>query len=110
VPNLQFGGQVVSFMTQHLGLPIPSPAIMEKIGTAFRRSVSRFAEDEHIQMVHFKKGDRKIELMRRYLVAQEAHWSFRCRSHRGGAGVPERVRRQCAAGFQRRPVVLLQQG
>jgi hypothetical protein len=72
VPNLQFGGQVVSFMTQHLGLPIPSPAIMEKIGTAFRRSVSRFAEDEHIQMVHFKKGDRKIELMRRYLVAQEA--------------------------------------
>ncbi|HEX3200296.1 MAG TPA: hypothetical protein VHR39_22345, partial [Propionibacteriaceae bacterium] len=32
VPNLQVGGQVVSFMTQHLGFPIPSPAIMEKIG------------------------------------------------------------------------------
>jgi hypothetical protein len=62
VPNLQFGGQVVSFMTQHLGLPIPSPAIMEKIGTAFRRSVSRFAEDEHIPMVHLEKGDREIEL------------------------------------------------
>ena len=28
VPNLQVGGQVVSFMTQHLGCPIPSPAIM----------------------------------------------------------------------------------
>jgi hypothetical protein len=39
VPNLQVGGQVVSFMTQHLGCPIPSPAIMEKIGTAFRRAV-----------------------------------------------------------------------
>lgn len=25
VPSLQVGGQVVSFMTQHLGLPIPSP-------------------------------------------------------------------------------------
>ena len=37
VPNLQVGGQVVSFMTQHLGCPIPSPAIMEKIGTAFAR-------------------------------------------------------------------------
>ena len=36
VPNLQVGGQVVSFMTQHLGYPIPSPAIMEKIGTGFR--------------------------------------------------------------------------
>ena len=40
VPNLQVGGQVVSFMTEHLGLPVPSPAIMEKIGTRFRRSVT----------------------------------------------------------------------
>ena len=38
VPNLQVGGQVVSF-DQHLGNPIPSPAILEKIGTAFRRAV-----------------------------------------------------------------------
>jgi small basic protein len=41
VPNLQVGGQVVSFMTQHLGKPIPSPAILEKIGTRFRRAVTR---------------------------------------------------------------------
>jgi hypothetical protein len=33
VPNLQVGGQVASFMTAHLGYPIPSPAIMEKMGT-----------------------------------------------------------------------------
>ena len=26
VPILQSSGQVVAFMTQHLGLPIPSPA------------------------------------------------------------------------------------
>lgn len=39
VPNLQVSGQVVSFMMQHLGYPIPSPAIMEKIGTSFRRAV-----------------------------------------------------------------------
>src|SRR5665811_1541315 len=31
VPNLQVGGQVVTFMTNHLGYRIPSPAIMEKI-------------------------------------------------------------------------------
>ena len=36
VPNLQVGGQVFSFMTAHLKQPIPSPAIMEKIGTRFR--------------------------------------------------------------------------
>ncbi len=51
VPNLQVAGQVVSFMTQHLGNPIPSPAIMEKMGTAFRRSVTLFAETNHIPVV-----------------------------------------------------------
>ena len=70
VPNLQVGGQVVSFMTAHLGFPIPSPAILEKIGTSFRRSVSSFAATEHVPVVHFTKDDRKIEVMRRYLAAQ----------------------------------------
>ena len=70
VPNLQVGGQVVSFLTQHLGNPIPSPAILEKIGTGFRGAVRRFAADNEIPVVHFGKDDRKIEVMRRYLVAQ----------------------------------------
>jgi hypothetical protein len=48
VPNLQVGGQVVSFMTGHLGYPIPSPAIPERIGTAFRTAVQRFAADNEI--------------------------------------------------------------
>jgi len=72
VPNLQVGGQVVSFMTQHLGYPIPSPAILEKIGTAFRRAVSAFAESEHVPVVRFGKNDRKIDVMRRHLAAQAA--------------------------------------
>jgi hypothetical protein len=42
VPNLQVGGQVVSFLTQHLGFPIPSPALLEKIGNRFRRDVKAF--------------------------------------------------------------------
>jgi hypothetical protein len=70
VPNLQVGGQVVSFMTAHLGYPIPSPAIMEKIGTAFRRAVDRFAADNKVPVVRFGKGDRKIEVMRPYLARQ----------------------------------------
>src|SRR3954453_7144347 len=70
VPNLQVGGQVVSFLTAHLGYSIPSPAIFDKIGTAFRRAVSRFAEEEHIPVVRFTKTDRKIEKMRPYLAAQ----------------------------------------
>jgi len=72
VPNLQVGGQVVSFMTAHLGYPIPSPAIMEKIGTAFRAAVGRFADDNKIPVVRFGKDDRKIDRMRPYLARQAA--------------------------------------
>ena len=70
VPNLQVAGQVVSFMTKHLGLTIPSPAVMEKIGTQFRRSVATFARANQIPLVKFARGDRKVEVMRRYLDAQ----------------------------------------
>jgi hypothetical protein len=70
VPNLQVGGQVVSFMTAHLGYPIPSPAIMEKIGTGFRAAVDHFAADNKIPVVRFSKRDRKVEVMRPYLARQ----------------------------------------
>jgi hypothetical protein len=72
VNNLQVGGQVVSFLTAHLGNPIPSPAIFDKIGTAFRRAVSRFADEERIPVVRFTKADRKIKKMRPYIEAQAA--------------------------------------
>ena len=39
VPSLQVPGQVVSFLTRHLGFPIPSPAILERIGLRFRKAV-----------------------------------------------------------------------
>src|SRR5664279_3014235 len=72
VPNLQVGGQVVTFMTKHLGYRIPSPAIMEKIGTRFRQDVNQFAEDHSIPIVRFGKDDRKIDVMRSHLDAQAA--------------------------------------
>lgn len=72
VPNLQVGGQVVTFLTEHLGNPVPSPALFARIGNAFRASVRRFAEEKGIPLIHFKKGDRHIEVMRPYLEqAQE---------------------------------------
>ena len=72
VPTLQVPGQVIRFMTRHLGLPIPSPAIMEKIGTRFRRAVDAFAAGNQIPVVRFDKTDRKIDRMGRYLAAQAA--------------------------------------
>ncbi|MEP7022444.1 MAG: hypothetical protein ABJB47_01255 [Actinomycetota bacterium] len=67
VPVLQSSGQVVAFMTQHLGCPIPSPALFDKIGQRFRRAVASFAEVNGIPWVRFAKGDRKVEVMAPYL-------------------------------------------
>ncbi len=72
VPILQSSGQVVAFMTQYLDMPIPSPALLEKKGTAFRAAVASFADSNHIPVVRFKKEDRKAEVMRPYLSRQAA--------------------------------------
>jgi hypothetical protein len=72
VPILQSSGQVVAFMTQHLGMPIPSPALMEKIGTKFRRAVESYAAANGIAWVKFGRDDRKIDVMQPYLDRQAA--------------------------------------
>jgi hypothetical protein len=78
VPNLQVPGQVVSFLTRHLGFPIPSPAILERIGLGFRKAVADFAAEHDIPVVRFAKGQRKVEVMRPYLERLE---------HQGRTGV-----------------------
>jgi hypothetical protein len=71
VPNLQVGGQVVQFLAAQ-GFPIPSPAVVNRIGERFRDSVRRFAAGNRIPVVAFKKGDRKVAVMQPYLRAQAA--------------------------------------
>jgi hypothetical protein len=63
VPKLQVGGQVVTFLHDHCGMPIPSPAVFEQIGTRFRQAVARFAENNDIPVIKFKKGIRKATVM-----------------------------------------------
>jgi hypothetical protein len=69
IPNLQVSGQVITFLRDHLKMPIASPAVMEKMGNRFRKAVDAFAEDHDIPIVHFKKGDRHIDVMTPYLEA-----------------------------------------
>ena len=106
VPNLQVPGQVVSFLTRHLGFPIPSPAVLERIGLGFRKAVADFAAEHDIPVVRFVKGQRKVEVMRPYLerlerqgrtgvaaigVAQEFQRVFTGTTHHadeGGGDVP----------------------
>jgi hypothetical protein len=76
VPILQSSGQVVAFMTQHLDLPIPSPALFDKIGQKFRRAAASFAEANHIPWVRFSKDDRKADVMAPYLRRAAATGRF----------------------------------
>jgi hypothetical protein len=53
VPTLVVGGQVVNFLTVHERNPIPSPALLERRGQAFRRAVASFAEANGIPVLNF---------------------------------------------------------
>jgi hypothetical protein len=68
VPVLQVGGQVVTFLRGHLGMPVASPAVFEKIGTRFRQAVARYADMNDIPVIKFTKGIRKIDVMRPLLA------------------------------------------
>lgn len=82
VPNLQVGGQVVSFFTRHRGNPVPSPALMQQIGNRFRREVKAFAEDNGVPILRLKKpdrsrwDDRKLDHVRPYLEQAEKAGRF----------------------------------
>jgi hypothetical protein len=78
VPNLQVGGQIVRFITQHLGQPVPSAALLGRIGNRFRREVKAFADTQGVPILHLKKpdrsrwDDRKLDHVRPYLERAEA--------------------------------------
>jgi hypothetical protein len=96
VPILQSSGQVVAFMTQHLGMPIRSPALMEKISTRFRRAVESFAEANGIAWVRFTKDARKADVVAPYLRKAAATG----RSQVAAIGVAQEFQRVWA-GYQR---------
>jgi hypothetical protein len=58
VPRLQVPGQVVRFFCGHLGHPIPSPALLGRIGDRFRAETRRFARDHEIPMLKLGSPDR----------------------------------------------------
>src|SRR5690349_10525085 len=87
VRNLQVGGQVVQFLAAR-GFPIPSPAVVGRIGDRFRASVWSFADANQIPFITFRKGDRKLDVMKPYLARQERKGPIRGGRDRLGAGVP----------------------
>ena len=122
VPNLQVAGQVVTFLTAHLGYPIPSPTLLEKIGNRFRREVKAFATENEIPILQLKKpdrtrfDDRKLDHVRPHLeqaerdgrfgvvaivTAQEFQWVFSAkkRATRPGVAMFEFVKEERRVGM-----------
>ena len=73
VPELQVGGQVITFLTRHLGNPVASPALFKQIGERFSNAVRSFAELNGIPVLHLNTpdrsrwDDRKVDHVRDYV-------------------------------------------
>jgi hypothetical protein len=106
VANLQVGGQVERFCKLHLGQPIASPVVIQRLGNRFRREVKGFAAASGIPILVLKKpdrsrwDDRKLDHVRPHLerahregrfgvvaivAAQEFQWVFTATKRTGSA-------------------------
>jgi hypothetical protein len=93
LPTLQLGGLAVRFLRDHLGFEIPSPSLLGKIGSRFRREVSAFARERGIPILHLRKpdrsrsDDRKLDHVRPQLERAEREGRLGGRDRRR-SGVP----------------------
>lgn len=75
VPRLMTQGQVIRFLLDR-GFPIPSPALLGKIGRAYVQAIDRFRLEQDVPIVHFKKGDVKEDIAREYFKRAEREGRF----------------------------------
>jgi hypothetical protein len=69
VPSLQSGGGVVYFMKTHLGARVPSTMMVAPLSERFVQAIERFVETEGLDLVTFKKGQRKDDVAHEYLAS-----------------------------------------
>jgi hypothetical protein len=99
VPTLQTGGQLATFLRDHLGFPVPSPAVIRPLHDRFVQAVDSFAAQSDVPVVAFERDQRKDDVAAKYRaafdaeedvvfvgVAQEKASSFKCQKHTGPQG------------------------
>ncbi len=99
VPTLQTGGQLTTFLRDHLGFPVPSPAVIRPLHDRFVQSVDNFAQQNNVPLVAFERDQRKDDVAATYRadfeadegvvfvgVAQEKASSFKCQKKTGPQG------------------------
>jgi hypothetical protein len=68
VPALQCESGVVKFFRSHRGHPFASSALMDPMTKSFVAGMERFAKQQQIPVVHFRKGQRKDDIMAEHLA------------------------------------------
>jgi hypothetical protein len=70
VPQLQYVKGVAAFFMQHRGAQFASSALMEPISAAFIRAMERYAADQGVPLLTFRRDQRKDDLAKTYLAQQ----------------------------------------
>lgn len=99
VPKLQTSGGLCYFLHDHLGYPIPSPALFKPMHDRFVAAVEQFAERRAIPVVHFEAGQDKDAIAHEHRaqflagegvvllgIAQEKVRAFKAQKRRGPHG------------------------
>ena len=100
VPSLQTGAGLVYFLKTQLGVRVPSTVMVAPMSERFVNGLERFVETQGIDLVTFKKGQRKDDVAKQYLAtfegdegvlfvgkAQEKASVFRTEKRRDARGV-----------------------
>jgi hypothetical protein len=75
VPRLQTQFQVIRFLLDR-GFPIPSPAVLGRIGREYASAVENFIVEHEIPVVRFEKGDVKEDIAREHFKTAERENRF----------------------------------
>ena len=65
VPSLQTGGGFVYFLKTQLGVRVPSTMMVAPMSQRFVGAMERFVHTEGLDLVTFKKGERKDDVAQR---------------------------------------------
>jgi hypothetical protein len=117
MPKLQTSGGLSYFLRDHLGYPIPSPALFSPIHDRFVTAVQQFATHQEIPVVEFESGQDKDAIVARARarftrregvvvvgIAQEKMRSFK--AHKRRSRQEGRIRFLAPVG-RRQPLLLL---
>lgn len=68
VPQLAFADGIAHFFRAHRGQPFVSSALMDPITKAFVAAIHDYVRANELDLVHFRKGERKDDIAQSYLA------------------------------------------